>query len=341
MRTLFLTLIVILVSWGVNAQNVESKKRVLVYSTNDQTQDERYGQGIATLINSTFSTAVSSTPTFIAIDHVFRSSRTDELGYQEFNVTSEQIKSLQDEYGAEYILFSSVAYVDPTTIVITASLIDVESAVYIVPSINGISGNTAKEIEAKCIELADKIFKNSSIASVEVTSRSGVEIILGYLKVYPEELGEFPYLPTAMINEINRQAMYDYDSWRVPTDEELALLKVHKMANNTTYITTTNSEVSGNVILVTTEEETFSSKQARIAEEQRIAEEKRKAEELRKAEEERIRREREAEEERRRYEEMEREREWKREQAEKRRREQRTKDALNFIGAIGVSLLSQ
>lgn len=47
----------------------------------------------------------------------------------------------------------------------------------------------------------------------------------GYLWVYPEDLGSFSSEPTSVISNINRQGKYGRDSWRVPTQEELDLMK--------------------------------------------------------------------------------------------------------------------
>lgn len=47
----------------------------------------------------------------------------------------------------------------------------------------------------------------------------------GYLLVYPEDLGSYSSEPTSIISNINRQGKYGRDNWRVPTSEELDLMK--------------------------------------------------------------------------------------------------------------------
>lgn len=47
----------------------------------------------------------------------------------------------------------------------------------------------------------------------------------GYLWVYPEDLGSYSSEPTSVISNINRQGKYGRDNWRVPTSEELNLMK--------------------------------------------------------------------------------------------------------------------
>ena len=55
-----------------------------------------------------------------------------------------------------------------------------------------------------------------------------VETILGYLQVYPEDLGSFNGEPTSVITAVNRQRLYDYGDWRLPTNEELSLMATVK-----------------------------------------------------------------------------------------------------------------
>jgi hypothetical protein len=49
--------------------------------------------------------------------------------------------------------------------------------------------------------------------------------LLGYLWVYPEDLGDFKQPPLGVIGSINAQNSYGRDNWRIPTPDELALLE--------------------------------------------------------------------------------------------------------------------
>ena len=55
-----------------------------------------------------------------------------------------------------------------------------------------------------------------------------VETILGYLQVYPEDLGVFTGYPLSVVSAINRQKLYGYSDWRLPTNEELSLMYSYK-----------------------------------------------------------------------------------------------------------------
>ena len=81
-------------------------------------------------------------------------------------------------------------------------------------------------------------------------TRTKVETVYGYLHVFPSELGEFQSVPTNVISNINNQGMHGYDEWRVPTNEELSLLRANGYLSSAQYMTKENA--SGMVLLVTT-----------------------------------------------------------------------------------------
>lgn len=52
-------------------------------------------------------------------------------------------------------------------------------------------------------------------------------LLLGYLWVYPEDLGNFKQVPVSVINSVNAQKPYGRDNWRIPTPDELAVLEAN------------------------------------------------------------------------------------------------------------------
>lgn len=112
-------------------------------------------------------------------------------------------------------------------------------------------------------------------------TRTKVETVYGYLHVFPNELGVFQSVPTNVISNINNQGMHGYDEWRVPTNEELSLLRANGYLSSAQYMTKENA--SGMVLLVTTgktvaEKEAIKAEQARQAEIARQKEAERQAE---------------------------------------------------------------
>ena len=108
--------------------------------------------------------------------------------------------------------------------------------------------------------------------------RTTVEVLYGYLKIFPKEIGTFSSEPTNVISQINAQAQYGYNNWRVPTNEELSLLHANNYLGGGEYMT---REKKYGIVLLVTDGKDYETLQA---EEQ----EKIKAEQIQKAKEERL-----------------------------------------------------
>ena len=79
-------------------------------------------------------------------------------------------------------------------------------------------------------------------------ARTKVEVLYGYLKIFPNELGEFSAEPSSIIKHINAQAQHGYNNWRIPTEEELSLLKANNYLGSKKYMS--REYPSGVVLLV-------------------------------------------------------------------------------------------
>ena len=90
----------------------------------------------------------------------------------------------------------------------------------------------------------------SSSSSASARTRSSVETVYGYLHVFPNELGVFQSEPSNVIANINAQKMHGYNDWRLPTNEELSLLRANSYLSGASYMTTESR--TGMVLLVTT-----------------------------------------------------------------------------------------
>ncbi len=80
--------------------------------------------------------------------------------------------------------------------------------------------------------------------------RTDVVVLHGYLKLYPEDLGEYKNTPYTLIRKINKEISYGYDSWRLPTEEELSIIRSKGYLSGLKYMT--QSEPRGVLLLVTT-----------------------------------------------------------------------------------------
>ena len=102
-----------------------------------------------------------------------------------------------------------------------------------------------------------------------------------YLKVYPTDIGEYDVEPKNVIAHLNEQEMYGYNTWRIPTSEDLSLLKNNGFSVDNSYMTKENPR--GIVLLVTEKGDA-----ATVNEERRIAEEEEKRRQAKADEEARI-----------------------------------------------------
>ncbi len=97
--------------------------------------------------------------------------------------------------------------------------------------------------------------KNMTTSITEDNSkreRTDVVVLHGYLKLYPEDLGKFHGKPYDLIGNINKEESYGYDSWRLPTQEELDLIRSNGYLSGLKYMT--QSDPRGVLLLVTTED---------------------------------------------------------------------------------------
>lgn len=96
-------------------------------------------------------------------------------------------------------------------------------------------------------------------------TRTNVEVLYGYLKIFPNELGVFHAEPSSVIAQINKQAMHGYNNWRIPTNEELALLRANGYLGNSEYMT---SESEHGIVLLVSDGDDYETIQAEEQERQ-------------------------------------------------------------------------
>ncbi len=157
-----------------------------------------------------------------------------------------------------------------------------EGATFAGSSYREVMKNLAQKLAGQiAISAGPTVSAQSSSSSPTPKTRTKVETVYGYLHVFPNELGVFQSHPNSVIANINNQGMHGYDEWRVPTNEELSLLRANGYLSGTQYMTKENA--SGMVLLVTTgksvaEKEAIRAEQARQAEIARQKEAERQAE---------------------------------------------------------------
>ena len=157
-----------------------------------------------------------------------------------------------------------------------------EGATFAGSSYREVMKNLAQKLAGQiAISAGPTVSAQPTPSSPTPKTRTKVETVYGYLHVFPNELGVFQSVPTNVISNINNQGMHGYDEWRVPTNEELSLLRANGYLSSAQYMTKENT--SGMVLLVTTgktvaEKEAIRAEQARQAEIARQKEAERQAE---------------------------------------------------------------
>ena len=93
---------------------------------------------------------------------------------------------------------------------------------------------------------------NAQEPAVSAAQSAEPYVIYGYLKVFPNDLGTFDAEPRTVIARLNESQYYGYGTWRLPTNEELALMRAHIILDSASYMTQENRQ--GIVRLVTDRE---------------------------------------------------------------------------------------
>ena len=111
---------------------------------------------------------------------------------------------------------------------------------------------------------------STTVPPVSPKKRTTVEVLYGYLKIFPNELGVFQAEPTSVIAQINKQAQHGYNNWRIPTNEELSLMRANNYLGSGEYMTRENRR---GIVLLVSDGDDYQS----IQEQERVAEEERQA----------------------------------------------------------------
>lgn len=177
----------------------------------------------------------------------------EEQGFQRSNMTQSQMVRVGQLLNVSKIVVGDINFVmnqynvDTRVInVETGTIAATEGATFATSSYRSSMQNVATKLAAK-IALTSGSTVNSSPSAPR--KRTSVETVYGYLKVFPNELGDFSSEPTSVIAQINMQAQHGYNNWRIPTNEELSLLRANNYLGSGTYMTQESRH--GIVLLVT------------------------------------------------------------------------------------------
>ena len=230
----------------------------------------------------------------------------EEQGFQRSNMTQSQMVRVGQILNVSKIVVGDINVVmgqynvDARVInVESGTIAATEGATFATSSYRSSMQNVATKLASKIAITPGPAVQAKPSTTVVVPAspkkRTAVEVLYGYLKIFPNELGEFQAEPASVIAQINKQAQHGYNNWRIPTNEELALLRANNYLGSGEYMT---RESRRGVVLLVSDGDDYQTvmEQERKAEEERQArikaEQERRAEQERKAAEERAKQER-------------------------------------------------
>ncbi|MBR6091767.1 MAG: hypothetical protein IKQ09_03010 [Bacteroidales bacterium] len=209
----------------------------------------------------------------------------EEQGFQRSNMTQTQLVRLGQLLNVSKIVVGDINVVmnqynvDARVInVETGTISATEGATFATSSYRSSMQSVATKLASKIAITTGGTVQAStpnSSAPTTLKSRNKVEILYGYLKIFPNELGVFQSEPTTVIAQINKQTQHGYNNWRIPTNEELSLLRANNYLGSGTYMSRENRN---GIVLLVTDGDDYVTVQA--AEQERIkAEQERQARE--------------------------------------------------------------
>lgn len=212
------------------------------------------------MIRTRLTRAISSKQGYMALERVDVSSILNEHGFQQTGlVDASTAQQLGRMTGANLILVTEAMMRGTAQVYVTAKMIDVTTGQI---TITEDCLMYTSSIDKGCDELANKIF-GSSVGGGSFGSASGgsgqVVTLYNYLRVFPSDIGEFQSSPATLIAHINNANTHGYNTWRLPTSEELSVMRAAASQipgfRNASYMTS-DRQNPGVVRLVTTEEQT-------------------------------------------------------------------------------------
>ena len=154
----FAALLVSVVSWSQTTQ------KVAILETVDREGAVPYGKRLQLRQSLTF--AITNTPGYEGVDRVDMASITGEQNFQRTGMVSdEQIKKLGEMTGASLVLVAEAAIYDDENIIITAKLLDVETAGVKSAAPPEIASTDKQSMSDACISLARYLLKGKGALS--------------------------------------------------------------------------------------------------------------------------------------------------------------------------------
>jgi len=179
-----------------------------------------------------------------------------EQGFQRSSLTEAQMVRIGEILNLSMIVIGDINVVAGEYNV-DVRIVSVESGVIIATDGESFKGSYRNSMKQLAQRLAGQVaIKPGQTVQAApkpkpAASRTTPFVILGYLKVFPNDLGRFDSEPNTIIRQINSQEQHGYNTWRLPTNEELSLMVANSVVSSSDAYMTSDSRRSGLVRLVT------------------------------------------------------------------------------------------
>ena len=231
-------------------------KAVAVTEVVDKEDKVSYATEI--MVRTRLTAAISMKQGYTAYDRVDLQSIMSEQNFQRTGLVDDAtIKRLGEMTGASLMLIPEVAMSDDGKIYVAVKMLDVTTAQTMMVT-GQLMGSSSDAVEEGCQQLVTNILKTRSSISNQIGMEETAVTLYDYLHVFPKDIGEFQTLPLQLLDAINKAEQYGYDTWRLPTLEELYIMRascdILPNFKDGDYLYEGSSE-GGYVRLVTTESE--------------------------------------------------------------------------------------
>ena len=271
MKKLVALLVTCLWFSGVTAQ-VSNKIAVLNFKANVGIMQSDV-DGISSIFTTYF-----SPQGWILVERAQIDKAIKEQGFQKSTMTQEQMVRIGEILNVQKIVIGDVNII-PGGGGYNVDIRIVDVATGDIPAKDGAEWNAGTSyrslMESLAKRLSSRISTTPEPAKVTAPTSTATQVITlyGYLIIHPRNLGVFTSEPTTIIAALNKNGECDYDSWRLPTQEELELMLsnvslIPGMSADQPYMTDLNkSDGEKRVVrLVTTNVKTISE---RVSEQQK------------------------------------------------------------------------
>lgn len=186
---------------------------------------------ICLMVRSNLTKAISEKQGYAAYDRVDIGAIMDEHSFQRTGLVDDRtIRKLGEMTGCNLVLIAEIAIIDSENYYVSAKMLEIETAK--TKQIEStLMGSSASSIQKGCDELVGKLLgttKSRITTSTTSTPPRNKAIVLSTgLRVFPYDIGEFNAEPYQTIRNLNQNNSLGYNNWRLPTRDELSLLRTN------------------------------------------------------------------------------------------------------------------